>query len=340
MMHKSKAYDVALSYAGEDRESAGDLVQRLLVAGYTCFYDEHERDVLWGASLVEKLQRVYEHDSRYCVIIVSRHYVRKAWTNLERRFALARAVREDTPYVLPIKVDDAELPGLPGDTVYVDLRQIGMDQVVALLTKKLGPVPGARKRGTSSKTAGLPVQLYPRNLLGLVVCEAEPLVPAFNIDCLLLSLSDVPRSITRLEASVTAPGGVPLQFAWNLFYDYVPSSNRDLKVMVKTDDANEFQLDGMGRRFLGVQFTGPRLKPKDVWVPGQYEFELYGWVDQRQRHEKVDCRTKFKVRIGQSEAADIAHWSDAPRSAWDQLNDSDRAVAIPVYVDERSIAAI
>lgn len=103
---------MALSYAGEDRESAGDLAQRLLAAGYACFYDENERAELWGANLVEKLQQIYEHDSRYCVIIVSRDYVRKAWTNQERRFALARAVREGTPYVLPIKTDDAELPGL------------------------------------------------------------------------------------------------------------------------------------------------------------------------------------------------------------------------------------
>jgi len=49
------------------------------------------------------------------VVFVSAEYAARDWTRLERRAALARAVRERREYVLPARFDDTPLPGLLSD---------------------------------------------------------------------------------------------------------------------------------------------------------------------------------------------------------------------------------
>ena len=44
-------YDVVLSFAGQDRQHAKDLVDLLERGGYSFFYDENERAHLWGKDL-------------------------------------------------------------------------------------------------------------------------------------------------------------------------------------------------------------------------------------------------------------------------------------------------
>ena len=91
MESPSWQYDVALSYAGEDRVQARELAKRIQMTGYSVFYDEFEE--LWGQDLSVKLHEVYGKQSRFCVILVSEHYVKKPWTNMERKAVLARAMQ-------------------------------------------------------------------------------------------------------------------------------------------------------------------------------------------------------------------------------------------------------
>ena len=51
----SKKYDVALSFAGEDRQYAKELADLLDAGKYSVFYDEYELAKLWGENLYEKL---------------------------------------------------------------------------------------------------------------------------------------------------------------------------------------------------------------------------------------------------------------------------------------------
>jgi len=67
-MTKDHTYDVALSFAGEDRTVAREIAERLRTAGYKVFFDEYEKATLWGEDLTIKLQDVYQHLSRYCVM--------------------------------------------------------------------------------------------------------------------------------------------------------------------------------------------------------------------------------------------------------------------------------
>ena len=130
-------YDVTVSFAGEDRPIVEDFVRRLGEAGYRVFYDAWEQDRLWGRDLYQYLDAVYRSAARYCVVFVSANYGRKAWATHELRNAQARAFEQRSEYILPLRLDDTELPGLPPTTGYLDLRRHSVEEVVGLLIKKL-----------------------------------------------------------------------------------------------------------------------------------------------------------------------------------------------------------
>jgi len=92
---------------------------------------------LWGKNLYEFFHEIYSKRSRYCVIFVSKEYGERVWTNHERQSAQERMLREKgSEYVLPVKVDNTELPGLMITTGYLTLG-MGVDKISALLIEKL-----------------------------------------------------------------------------------------------------------------------------------------------------------------------------------------------------------
>lgn len=139
-------YDVALSFAGTERESAEHLATILQENGFRVFYDGFEAGALWGEDLTVRLDEVYRKLSRYCVIFVSREYLERAWPSHERRSAVARLVDEKgRAYILPIKVDAVELPGVPNTIGYLSLDRYPIDEIARILIKKLGEITAAAR---------------------------------------------------------------------------------------------------------------------------------------------------------------------------------------------------
>ncbi|MEK3917724.1 toll/interleukin-1 receptor domain-containing protein [Paenibacillus sp. FSL H7-0331] len=131
-------YDVALSFAGEDRKQVEQLALELLSQGIKVFYDEFEQANLWGKDLYQYLSEVYYSNARYCVVFISEHYSRKLWTNHELRSAQARAFEQNSEYILPLKLDDTQVPGIHSTIGYIDLRIIGVKKVAEMIITKLG----------------------------------------------------------------------------------------------------------------------------------------------------------------------------------------------------------
>ena len=115
-------WDVALSFAGAQRDYVEQVAEALKARGVRCFYDADEQIELWGKYLAEELPAIYGEQAAAVVVFVSAEYAARDWTRLERRAALDRAVRERREYVLPARFDDTPLPGLLSDMVAVDLR--------------------------------------------------------------------------------------------------------------------------------------------------------------------------------------------------------------------------
>lgn len=103
-------YDVALSFAGEDRSYVEETAKILKRRGVRTFYDRYEVATLWGRDLYVHLDSVYRKQSRYTVMFISNHYANKLWANHERRSAQARAFQENREYILPARFDDTDIP--------------------------------------------------------------------------------------------------------------------------------------------------------------------------------------------------------------------------------------
>jgi len=130
-------FDVALSFAGEDRIRAKALADLLLMQGVSVFFDEYQQSVLWGKDLYQHLASIYCNSAQYCIVFVSIAYARKLWTRHELKQAQARAFQENREYILPLRIDDTELPGLNTTVGYIDLRQITLDRVATIVVEKL-----------------------------------------------------------------------------------------------------------------------------------------------------------------------------------------------------------
>jgi hypothetical protein len=131
-------YDVCLSFAGEQRPYVSEVAAALLSFGIRVFYDEYEKAALWGRDLYEHLDWVYRKAARYCLVFISSDYAAKVWTTHERRSAQARALQESREYVLPVRFDDTELPGLPPTVGYVSANQLTAEELASLTMQKLG----------------------------------------------------------------------------------------------------------------------------------------------------------------------------------------------------------
>lgn len=136
-------YDVALSFAGEDRDLAEKIATVLKTHGVRVFYDSFEQANLWGKDLFVHLHEVYSKKSRFCMMIISSAYLDKMWTVHERKAAQSRALKErDNEYVLPIRIDNTELPGLPDTIAYLDISRYGYLKICQLFIQKIGGVLG------------------------------------------------------------------------------------------------------------------------------------------------------------------------------------------------------
>ncbi len=131
------SYDVAISFAGEDRGVAKEIADGLRDNGKKVFYDEYEKATLWGRDLYSHLSNVYKNKARYCVIVISSYYVEKLWTRHELRAAQARAFEENSDYILPLRIDDTDVEGLLPTVGYLHLASNSPGEVVSVLINKL-----------------------------------------------------------------------------------------------------------------------------------------------------------------------------------------------------------
>lgn len=130
-------YDIAISFAGEDRDVAAQIAAGLVTAGVKVFYDDFEKADLWGKDLYEYLADIYANHARFCIMLLSQNYERKLWTNHERKNAQVRAFQEKEEYILPVKLDDTQIPGIRPTVGYIDLRTTAVDELVKMVLVKL-----------------------------------------------------------------------------------------------------------------------------------------------------------------------------------------------------------
>ena len=131
-------YDVALSFAGEDREYVEIIAKSLKNHGVTVFYDRFETAKLWGKNLYQYLNNIYKNEANYCIVFISEAYKKKAWTRHELASAQDKAFSIDEEYILPIYIDDVEMSGINKTTGHIKASEFSINEIVGIILEKLG----------------------------------------------------------------------------------------------------------------------------------------------------------------------------------------------------------
>jgi len=135
-----KKYHVALSFAGEQRETALK-INRILngYSGIRVFYDKDSKVAMWGESTFEFLQDIYENQAHSIAMLISKEYGEKPFPCLEKDFSLQNYLVNGGT-ILPIRFDDTEIPGLPKNIAYIKFtteKEIAANIIQKLEEKKL-----------------------------------------------------------------------------------------------------------------------------------------------------------------------------------------------------------
>lgn len=129
-------YDVALSFAGENRDYAERLAGKLREKGVQVFYDNWNVASLWGENLYTFLGKTYRDNSLFCVTIISQAYCKKKWTKHELEFIQARELQGEV-YWLPLLLEDVNMPELSGTKGKVCAWEFSIEEIVEFLCEKI-----------------------------------------------------------------------------------------------------------------------------------------------------------------------------------------------------------
>jgi hypothetical protein len=155
------------------------------------FYDEYQQSELWGADLAVHLEEVFGRGARFVIPFISAEYETKVWPRHEFRSALATAVATTTAYLLPVRFDHTELPGLRSTIGYVDAHKVTPAELAELVLEKLGRAAPIAEPATPATPATAPT--------GLALPRMVP--PDFN------PYAEAERIFARLRAGLSERAG-------------------------------------------------------------------------------------------------------------------------------------
>ncbi|BDE82493.1 toll/interleukin-1 receptor domain-containing protein [Porphyromonas somerae] len=175
-------YDVALSFAGEDREYVNEVASILKSKGVSVFYDRFEEANLWGKNLYDYLNDIYANKALYTIMFISSSYNDKLWTNHERISMQSRAFQEFREYILPARFDETEIPGIPLTIGYISLADKNPQEFCEIIFRKLilsgRSVPSEQIRNSLSPLIKIP-KVTPSNLeVNIIDEKSNPIVGA------------------------------------------------------------------------------------------------------------------------------------------------------------------
>lgn len=129
-------FDVALSFASEQRDYVEQVADFLTGKGLTVFYDKFYPSHLWGKDLSIYLHDVYSRKSKFCIMFISKAYIEKAWPTHERESALQRQVEVRGEYILPVRFDATEIPGFSSSISYIDAQTTSPEDLAKIFLEK------------------------------------------------------------------------------------------------------------------------------------------------------------------------------------------------------------
>lgn len=137
-------YDIAISFAGENRELARHVADQLEILDARVFFDEYFEANFLGKAWSGEFERIFGETSRLVVCLLDVHHRTKIWPTFERECFLPRVAEAE---VVPIFLDDTVFPGMPSDIVGIrfewdpsseEWRDAAVDQIIFKVMERLG----------------------------------------------------------------------------------------------------------------------------------------------------------------------------------------------------------
>jgi hypothetical protein len=138
------AFDVAVSFASEDREFVGEVVTRITASNARVFCDSDFSAGIRGEELPGHLDRLYRRKTPHAVIFASRYYAEKMWARYERRAVITGAHENSGIHILAVRLDDTALPGLSPAVGSLDARWVGLAGIAEAILARLGIMRAGR----------------------------------------------------------------------------------------------------------------------------------------------------------------------------------------------------
>lgn len=104
------SYDLAVSFAGEQRDYVEQVVRACQQRGLRVFYDKDLGNDWWGKNFIREQRKVYGSQTRFFVPFLSTEYLAKPIPRDEFSAAMMSAVRQGDGYVLPVLFGDVQVP--------------------------------------------------------------------------------------------------------------------------------------------------------------------------------------------------------------------------------------
>lgn len=127
-------FDVFLSHSSADKPIVRELADALESQGLRVFLDERELHV--GDSLYAALNKALD-ESEFVVFAVSKASVASGWVGSEVGGTLTRQIRERRKMVLPVLLDNAAIPPLLADLIWLDMTKASPSDVAGQIASAI-----------------------------------------------------------------------------------------------------------------------------------------------------------------------------------------------------------
>jgi hypothetical protein len=108
-----------LSHNSRDKRFVRKLADRLDQSGVTVWLDEVNLSI--GDSIIEEISQAIQ-EVEYVVAIISNNSATSHWVQKELNLAVTKEIAGSTKVILPVVIDDCELPATLRDKLYADFR--------------------------------------------------------------------------------------------------------------------------------------------------------------------------------------------------------------------------
>jgi hypothetical protein len=112
-------YDVAISFAGENRNLAKHIANQLQDLDVPVFFDEMFESNFLGHAWTKVFKEIFAEKSRVVLCLLDKFHADKIWPTFEREHFAPRVADQ---CVIPVYLDDTKFVGIPSDVIGVHFK--------------------------------------------------------------------------------------------------------------------------------------------------------------------------------------------------------------------------